>query len=98
MKKVGVLEAQKLGLSSRRVSRATLPLTALFWALQESGKHVVGPWCNWTLMKHGDFLHGMYGSMNADLEVQRTIKRGRADGLVLSSFKSDWAHQGTWRQ
>ena len=36
-------------------------------------------------MKNWDPLRGMYGSMEAELEVQRTIKEGGADGLPLPS-------------
>ena len=50
--------------------------------------------CGWSVVQM-DYdeelgpLHGMYGSMDAELEVQRTIKRGGADGLLfLSSQKS----------
>ena len=38
-------------------------------------------------------MHGMYGSSEAELEVQCTIKSG-ADGLPVLSRKSDWTHQG----
>ena len=34
-------------------------------------------------------LHGMYGSMEAEFEVQCTIKR-----LLVPSQKSEWTHQG----
>ena len=40
-----------------------------------SGEHVVGQWCSWIMMKRWGLLHGMYGSMEAELEVQRTITR-----------------------
>ena len=73
--KVGVGEAQKVGAYQQKVSKVTLQLTILFWVLLESGEHVVGQWCNWIIMKNWDLLHGMYGSMEAELEVQRTIKR-----------------------
>ena len=33
-------------------------------------------------------LHGMYGSMEPEFEVQRTVKR--ADGLPMPSQESDW--------
>ena len=38
-------------------------------------------------------LLGMYGSVETELEVQRTIKRG-ADGLLVPSQESDWTSQG----
>ena len=34
-----------------------------------------GQWRNWMMMKNWDLLHGMCGSMEAELEVQRTTKR-----------------------
>ena len=41
------------------------------------------------------FLHGMYGSMDAELEVQRTIKRAELTAFCLLK-KGGWTHQGTW--
>ena len=55
---MGVREARELGHASRRVSQATLQLTALFWVLLESGEHVVGQWCNWIKMKNWDLCAG----------------------------------------
>ena len=49
-------------------------------------------------------LYGMYGSMEAEYEVQRTIKRaehhqeGGADGLLMPSQESDRTHQGACGQ
>ena len=62
-----------------------LPLTAPCWVLLASGEH-----CGWAVLQL-DYdeevgpLHGMYGSMEAELEVQRTIKRAGADGHLVSS-------------
>ena len=67
--KVGVGAAQKLGAYQQKVSKVTLPQTALFWVQLEIGEHV-GP------------LHGMYGSMVAELEVQRTIKRAQLTAFL----------------
>ena len=53
----------------QKILKAISPRMALFWALQESGENVVGQWRKWTLMQE------MYGSMDAELEVQRTIKK-----------------------
>ena len=39
-------------------------------------------WCNWILTKNWGFLHGMYGSMEAELEVQRTIKRAELTAFL----------------
>ena len=70
--KGGSRRSTKVGAYQQKV---TLQLTILSWVLLESGEHVVGRWCNWVMMKNWDLLHGMYGSMEAELEVQRTIKR-----------------------
>ena len=51
-------------------SWVTLPRTAPFWVQLESGEHVVVQWYSW---KRWGLLHGMYGSMEA--ELQRNIKR-----------------------
>ena len=43
-------------------------------------------------------LHGMYGSMEAEFEVQRTIKRAELTAFLLLFKRSDWTHQGACRQ
>ena len=49
----------------------------------ESGEHVAGQWCNWILMKNWSLCMGcMYGSMEAELEVQRTIKRAELTAFL----------------
>ena len=35
---------------------------------------MAGQWCNWIMIKSWVPLHGMYGSMEAEFEVQRTIE------------------------
>ena len=40
-------------------------------------------WFNWILMRKVGPLHGMYGSMEAELEVQRTIRRAELTALCL---------------
>ena len=57
---VGVPRSTKAGASQLKGSKATLPLTALLWVLLGSGEHV---------------LYGMFGSMETEFEMQRTIKR-----------------------
>ena len=42
----------------------------------------VGRWCNWIMMKRWDPLHGMYGSVEAEFEVQRTIKRAELTAFL----------------
>ena len=67
---------------------------ALFWAWQESGEP-----CGWSVVQW-DFdqelgpLHGRYGSLDAELEVQRTIKRAELTAFLCPLKKSDWTHQG----
>ena len=60
-----------------------------------------GKWraCGWAVVQldHDEVvgpLRGMYRSMKAELEVQRTIKRAE---LMLSQ-ESDWTHQGARQQ
>ena len=45
-------------------------------------------------------LYGMYHSMEAELEVQRTIKRAELTAFFcfFKKKKSDWTHQGACRQ
>ena len=38
-------------------------------------------------------LHGMYGSMEAELEVQHTINRAELTAFLCLLEKSDWTHQ-----
>ena len=64
---------------------------ALFWALQESVEHVnfdreLGP------------LRGMYGSMDAEREVQRHHQEGGVDGILLPSQESYRPYQGALGQ
>ena len=73
--KSGSRRSTKIGTYQQKVSKVTLQLTIPSWVLLESGEHVVGQWCNWVMMKNWHLLHGMYGSIEAELEVQRTIKR-----------------------
>ena len=55
---------------------------------------IAGKWeaCGWSVVQL-DFdgawrpLHGMYGSMNAELEVQRTIKRAELTALFCLLLK-----------
>ena len=39
-------------------------------------------------------LHGMYGSMEAEFEDQRTNQEGGVDSFLVPSQKSEWTHQG----
>ena len=63
-----------------------------------------GKWgaCGWAAVQL-DFggemvpLRGMYGSVEAEFEVQRTIKRAELMAFLCSK-KSDWASQGPCRQ
>ena len=64
-----------------------------------------GKWraCGWSVVQldHDEELgplHGMHGSMKAELEVQRTIKRAELTAFFfLPPQKSDWAHQSVCR-
>ena len=64
-----------------------------------SGK--IGKWgaCGWAVVQL-DYdeemgpLHGMHGSVEAGLEVQRTIKRAELEAFPVPCKKSCWASQG----
>ena len=69
-----------------------------------SGK--TGKWgaCGWAVVQL-DYdeelgpLDGMYGSMEAEFERGPAHhQEGGADGLPLPAHKSDWTHQGAFRQ
>ena len=78
----GSLRSTRVGACQQKGSRAMLPLTALFWVL-------LGKWgaCGWSVV-HLDYdeevglLHGMYGSMEAGFEIQRTIKRAELTAFL----------------
>ena len=55
---------------------------ALCWETLASGEHVAGQWYSWTTMKRWCPWHGMYGSMEAEYEVQRTIKRAELTAFL----------------
>ena len=75
-------------------SRATLQRTALSWVQLESGEHVVGQWCSWTAMKNWCPCMGCTAGWEAELEVQRTMKRAELTAfLCLLKKKSDWTHE-----
>ena len=75
------LRSTKAGACQQRASRVTLQQTALFWVQLECGEHVAGQWYSWTN------LHGMHGSMAAELEVQRTIKRAELTAFLCALKK-----------
>ena len=60
-----------------------------------------GKWgaCGWVVVQL-DYdeemgpLHGMYGSMEAEYEVQRTIKRAELTAFLCPFQESMWTHQG----
>ena len=54
-------------------------------------------WCSWTTMKRWGLCVGMYGSMEAEFEVQRTIKRADLTAFFMPSRNSDWTNQGGCR-
>ena len=54
--------------------------------------------CGWSVVQSADDeelvpLHGMYGSMEAEIELQRTFKRAELTAFVFSR-----THQGACRQ
>ena len=83
--KVGVREAQKLEYASRRLHG---PMFATDGTLLGSA----GKWtaCGWAVVQLDSAdemgpLHGMYGSMEAEREVQRTIKRAELTAFLMPS-------------
>ena len=63
-------------------------------------EHVAGQWCNWIVMKNWGLLHGMYASMEAEFEVQRSIKRAELTAFVclLKKFIGPNKVQGNKRR
>ena len=60
-----------------------------------------GKWeaCGWAVVQldHDDEmvrLHGMYGSMEAELRGSAHHQEGGVDSLLMSSQESEWTHQG----
>ena len=104
VQKMGVRKAQKLGFTSARLSSATdCPLQG-----------VAGKWsaCGWSVaqLDHDEELgpmHGMYGTLDAGLEVQRTIKRAelmaflcllrKAMGPTMYHVDNKGIIDGLWR-
>ena len=74
--------------------KAMLLRTDPCWEEQESGEHVAGQWCSWIMMRRWGFLHGVYGSMEAESEVQRTIKRAELTVFFMPSQEGGWTYQG----
>ena len=78
---MGVREAQELGLTSRRF-KGHVATDCSF--LGRAGKWRA---CGWAVVQL-DYdeemvpLHGMYGSMDAEFEVQRTIKRSELTAFL----------------
>ena len=40
-------------------------------------------------------MHGMYGTLEAGLEVQRAIKRAELTAFSVSSHKNYWSYNGS---
>ena len=69
-------------------------------ATDGSSLNIAGKWgaCGWAVVQldydeEMEPLHGMYGSMVADFEVQRTIKRAALTAF-LCFLRKLWTHQG----
>ena len=59
-----------------------LPLKAPCWVPLGSGENVVGQWCSLDYDEEMGPLHGMCGSVEAEVEVQRTIKRAELTAFL----------------
>ena len=55
---------------------------ALFWVRLASGEHAVGAVVQLDSDEEMGPLHGMYGSMEAEYEVQRTVKRAELTAFL----------------
>ena len=70
------------GACQQKVLRAMLPLTTLFWVQLTKWRG-----CGWSVVQlyydeEMEPLHGMHGSMESELEVQRTIKRAELTAFL----------------
>ena len=68
-------ERIRAGVSQREAFRITFPRMVHSWELQGNGERVDGQWCGWITMKSLGPMHGINGTLEAEFEVQRTIKR-----------------------
>ena len=80
MKKVGVREAQELGFASRRLQGPCCYGRLLAGKSRQVGSMWLGSGA--FIDEEMGLLHGMYGSMEAELEVQRTIKRAELTAFL----------------
>ena len=83
----------KAGACQQKVSRATLPLTALFWVPLETGEHVAGQWCSRMMTKNRGLCMGRTARWRQNFAFQRTFKRAELTAFVFSR-----THQGACRQ
>ena len=90
--KLGFREAQEEGDFQQRGVGSLVAADGL-GALQESGEHVVGQLRHWIFDGEMGFLHGMYSTMDPELEVQGTIQEG---GVNCLHFRA--AAQGVARR
>ena len=80
----------------------------VYWKkYQADGVRVDGQWCRWITMRRMGPMHGMYGTLDAELEVQRTIKRAeltaflcllrKAISLIVVHVDNKGIIDGLWR-
>ena len=86
---VGAREAQKLGHASRRFQRPLCHGRLSSGYTLESGEHVAG---QFDYDEESGPLHGMYGLMEAELEVQRTSNHSKPT-QHFSSSSSPWSRK-----
>ena len=76
--KCGSLISTKVGaFQQKSFKKAMWPRMALFWSLKEGAEHVVGQWYNEESDEELGPLHGIYGSMEAELKSSAP-SRGRS--------------------
>ena len=61
--------------------------TVRFWEWQRNGVREGGQLRSWIRMENWGPMRGMYGTLDLELEVQRTIKSGAAGLSYVSSRK-----------
>ena len=66
------------------------PPTAPCFEKLASWEHVIGQWCSKITEEEMRPLHGMYGSVEAELEVQRTIKRAELTAFFCLLKRVFW--------
>ena len=80
---VSPMESRRSGAGAcRSKASETLPPMAPCWEFEAGAAHAGGQLYNWVMLRRWGPVHGMYGTLDAELEVQRTIKRAEVTALL----------------